>query len=110
MKKFIKYFVLLVFIAPIGKPLYAFDELDRVSIYLNGKLIGTWRDGDEKVIDIDSIAITDTLTFLAQTDLGGLENSSIDLKDEAGSPIENLRPVRGDQSEAFFVYILDIKK
>ena len=110
MKKFILSFVLLIFVVFASVPVYAFGDLDRVSIYLNGKLLGTWRDGDERVIDIDSVGITDTLTFIAETDEGGLANSSIDLKDDAEAPIENLRPVKGDQSIAFFGYMMDIKK
>ena len=86
------------------------DELDRVTVYLNDKLVGTWRAGDEEVVHINNIADGDTLTFRARTDLGGLGNSSIDIKDNGGVPVDNIQSPTSSDQAADFVYVFQLKK
>jgi hypothetical protein len=93
--------------SPASKPM---NELDRVFVYLNSKLVGTWRADEEQVVHIDKIADGDTLTFRARTDLGGLGNSSIDVKDDTGIPIENIQSPSSSEGEATFIYVFHSAK
>ncbi len=88
---------------------YRVDELDRVFVYLNGKLTGTWRANESGVVHIDNIKEADTLIFKARTDLGGLGNSSIDIKDENGVTIENVQAPNSIDQAADFLYIFHFK-
>jgi hypothetical protein len=82
------------------------DELDRVFIYLNGKLAGTWRANEEnQVVHLENLKDGDTLVLKARTDLGGLGNSSIDIKDDTGVPVDNIQSAGSTETEATFVYI-----
>jgi len=110
MKKLPLYIVLLAGFISASTPTLPTDEMDRVIIYLNGKLIGTWRAGDEQVVHIDKIADGDTITFKARTDLGGLGNSSIDIKDDNGVPVENIQSMVSVDQAADFVYVVNLKK
>jgi hypothetical protein len=84
-------------------------ELDRVFIYLNSKLVGTWRANEGQVVYIDKITDGDTLSFMARTDVGGLGNSSIDIKDNLGVPVENIQSPNSSEGAATFVYIFHSK-
>jgi hypothetical protein len=86
------------------------DELDHVYVYLNDKLVGTWRADESGVVHIDSINDSDKLVFKARTDLGGLGNSSIDVKDDAGITVENVQSPTSTSSAADFEYIFKRKK
>jgi hypothetical protein len=89
---------------------YHLDELDRVFVFLNDKLVGTWRADESGVVHIDSIKDGDTLVFKARTDLGGLQNSTIDIKEDTGTPIERIQNRNGSNEAADFQYIVNLKK
>jgi len=91
-------------------PAYRYDELDRVFVFLNNKLAGTWRADESGVVHIDNIKDGDTLVFKARTDLGGLGNSSIDVKDDTGVPIERIQDMNSSNNSADFEYVFNIKK
>ena len=110
MKKYIVYLMMLVVTCRTGATPMVADELDRVFVYLNSKLVGTWRADGGQVVHIDKIANGDTITFRARTDLGGLVNSSIDIKDNLGVPIDNIQSPSSTESEAIFVYIVHLNK
>ena len=97
----------LSLLATASKPV---DELDRVFVYLNSKLVGTWRADEAQVVHIDKIADGDTLAFRARTDLGGLGNSSIDVKDDTGIPVENIQSPSSTENEATFIYVFHAGK
>jgi hypothetical protein len=105
MKKLSIYLLLLASLNSISAKPNRVDELDRVFIYLNGKLVGTWRADEGQVVHIDKIADGDTLVFRARTDLGGLGNSSIDVKDDSGIPVENIQSPSSTENEATFIYV-----
>jgi hypothetical protein len=86
------------------------DELDRVFVYLNDNLVGTWRADESGVVHIDSIKEGDKLVFKARTDLGGLGNSSIDVKDDNGLTIENIQSPSSSNGAADFEYVFSLKK
>ena len=88
---------------------YHFSELDRVFVYQNSKLMGTWRADESSVVHIDKIKEGDTLIFKARTDLGGLGNSSIDVKDDAGVNIENVQAPNSIDQAADFLYVFHFK-
>jgi hypothetical protein len=108
MKKILLYFLLASSGLLSASPHQA--ELDLVSVYLNSKLVGTWRANEGQVVYIDKIADGDTLSFIARTDVGGLGNSSIDVKDNLGVPVENIQSPGSTENAATFVYIFRIKK
>ena len=108
MKKILLYFLLASSGLLSASPYQA--ELDLVSVYLNSKLVGTWRANEGQVVYIDKITDGDTLSFLARTDVGGLGNSSIDIKDNLGVPVENIQSPGSTENAATFVYIFRIKK
>jgi len=107
---------LLQKILPYGKTAilsffsFHFNELDRVFVFLNDKLVGTWRADEAGVVHIDNIKDGDTLVFKARTDLGGLGNSSIDVKDDAGVPIDRIQDMNSGSGTADFVYVFNMKK
>lgn len=87
-----------------------FNELDRVYVYHNSKLVGTWRADESGVVHIDTIADGDTLVFKARTDLGGLGNSSIDIKDDNGVTVENIQSPTSSAGAADYIYVFRLKK
>ena len=109
MKKLLIYFVLLAGLISASAPILPVDEMDRVIIYLNGKLVGTWRAGQE-VVHIDKISNGDTVTFRARTDIGGLGNSSIDIKDDGGQTVDNIQSVNSVEQSADYTYVVNLKK
>ena len=102
--------MLLVLVLLTASFAASFNELDRVFVYLNGRLAGTWRATENKLVHIDNIVEGDTLTFIARTDLGGLGNSSIDVKDNNGSTVENIQSPASSEGAATFVYVFHLKK
>ena len=103
-------FIILLTLTSASALSHRFDELDRVFVYLNGKLTGTWRANESGVVHIDKITEGDTLIFKARTDLGGLGNSSIDVKDDRGGVIENIQSLSSIDQAADFQYIFNLKK
>jgi hypothetical protein len=110
MRKLSLLFLLLAGIYSLPAASKPQNELDRVIIYLNGKLIGTWRAGDELPVHIDNVGEGDTLTFRARTDMGGLGNSSIDIKDDSGVPIDNIQSINSVEQSADYEYVVSLKK
>ncbi len=108
-KKSIFYLIFLTGIFSLSASLKQ-DALDKVAIYLNGKLTGTWRADESEVIHITNIAENDTLVFRVRSDIGGLGNSSIDIKDNSGVPIENIINPASTNYSADFQYIVHFKK
>ena len=104
-KKSIFYLIFLTGIFSLSASLKQ-DALDKVAIYLNGKLTGTWRADESEVIHITNIAENDTLVFRVRSDIGGLGNSSIDIKDNSGVPIENIINPASTNYSADFQYIV----
>ena len=79
------------------------DELDTAIVYLNSRLVGTWEGTVNQVVHIENMKEGDTLTVRARTDVGGLGNSSIDIKDDNGLLIENVQSPRSREEAATFV-------
>ena len=86
------------------------DELDTAIVYLNSRLVGTWEGTVNQVVHIENMKEGDTLTVRARTDVGGLGNSSIDIKDDNGLLIENVQSPRSREEAATFVYVLHLQK
>ena len=103
-------FILLIYFVAASSFKLRLDELDTAIVYLNGKLVGTWEGTVNQVVHIDNIKDGDTLTVRVRTDVGGLGNSSIDVKDDNGLLIENVESPRSREEAATFVYVLNLKK
>ena len=110
MQKLSLYFILVACFTSAGCTLAKADELDRVFVYRNDKLVGAWRADEGQIVHVDNVADGDTLVFKARTDLGGLGNSSIDIKDDAGVPVENIQSPVSSLEAADFIYIVNLKK
>ena len=110
MQKLSLYFILAVCFGSASCMLPKTDELDRVFVYRNSKLVGAWRADEGQIVHVDNVADGDTLVFKARTDLGGLGNSSIDIKDDAGIPVDNIQSPASSSEAADFTYVVNLKK
>jgi hypothetical protein len=110
MKKLSFCFILWLGLISLSTFPHRLNELDRVFVYLNNNLMGTWRADESGVVHIDSIKEGDKLVFKARTDLGGLGNSSIDVKDDNGVTIENIQSPTSTSGAADFEYVFRLKK
>ena len=103
----IKYLVGYFFAAACFMNSYASGDLDRVDIYLNGKLVGTWDQADVQNIHLDTIHEIDTIFFHAWTNIeNGLSNATLDVKDNSGVLISHINSSLGATFEANFTYII----
>ena len=62
------------------------------------------------MVHIDKIADGDTIAFKARTDLGGLGNSSIDIKDDGGQTVETIVSTNSVEQAADYTYVVNLKK
>jgi hypothetical protein len=108
-RPFRHFFLLMGILTSAAPALHASDELDHVSIYVNEHRVGTWRDGDEQVLHLDSLKDGDTITFRAHTDLGGLGTSTLEIQDNSGLNIDRLIDNGSTATEAQFDYVYDVK-
>ena len=110
MQKLSLYFILATCFVSVSCFLPKPDELDRVFVYRNSKLVGAWRADEGQIVHVDNVANGDTLIFKARTDLGGLGNSSIDIKDDTGVPVDNIQSPGSSSEAADFIYVVNLKK
>ncbi len=67
------------------------DFSDKISVYLNGRLVATIMEGHQEDIRIDFHA-GDTLTLDCVTDWGGLERATLDILSKQDSVVKKLPP------------------
>jgi hypothetical protein len=85
---------------------YAGNDLDRVDVYLNGRLAGTWTVDGVLEIHLDTLHQTDTIAFHAWTNFeNGLRNATLDIRDNSGVLLSHINSSLGANFEAHFTYI-----
>lgn len=103
----IKYILSSVIAAISFLHVYASSDLDRVDIYLNGKLISTWTVSGMQEIHLDTLHAADTLWFYAWTNFDeGLRNATLDIKDNSGVLLSHINSALSTNFEAHFMYVL----
>jgi hypothetical protein len=107
----IKYIFSSLFAAFFFLNMYASGDLDRVDIYLNGRLISTWTVSGSQEIHLDTLHGTDTLWFYAWTNFDeGLRNATLDIRDNSGILISHINSSLSTNFEAHFMFILKPEK
>jgi len=110
MKTICLFLILAYVLFPVIASLFAAEELDRAFIFLNDKLAETWRADEVGVVHIDSIAEEDLWLIKVRTDLGGLGNPGIDIKDANALTIENIQSLERIEHLVLFKHNVHFKK
>src|SRR4051812_26648464 len=95
---------LIVFLS-ISRLLLA-DDVDRIKIFLNGKLVANITEGNKLTTTIN-FHFGDTLMIDAWTDRGLLENATLDVVNNLGAKLLTIEKQKDGQYGARFYYILD---
>ena len=85
---------------------FACAGLDRVDIYINGKLIATATSADAPTVKLELTAKTDTLLFHAYTSWEGLRNSTLDRKNDFGELVGHANSNNNGGYDATITYVL----
>ena len=110
MKTICLFLILACVLFPVIASLFAAEELDRAFIFLNDKLAETWRADEVGVVHIDSIAEEDLWLIKVRTDLGGLGNPGIDIRDANALTIENIQSLERIEHLVLFKHNVHFKK
>jgi hypothetical protein len=105
MKIFFYLLILLLLFPDTVYSQFACSGLDRVDIYLNSKLVATSTFADAPTIKLNSLLKSDTIVLHAFTNWEGLNNCTLDVKDESGELMEHVNSANNTGYEALFTYI-----
>ncbi len=87
--KTLTYLILFSLAASLTSATYL-DQLDRVTVFLNKEKIGKWTESSQAVNLEVNANLTDTLSFFASTDWGGLNHATLNIMDTNGQLIATL--------------------
>ncbi len=106
MKRLLHLLPVLCCLPVLSHAQFACAGLDRVDIYVNGKLIATATPADAPTVKLDASSKSDTLLFHAYTSWEGLRNSTLDIKDDVGELIGHANSNNNNGYEAVLSYVL----
>ena len=99
--------VMILLMSAFMRAQFACSGLDRVDIYLNGKLSATATGALTAAVTLKPVSKADTLMFHAFTNWEGLHNSTLDVKDETGELLDHINCPDNSGYEAVYTYIFD---